>query len=90
MKLTSPYKCNYCLNTKAASNHWWLRPSIGWLIIMPSFELIPWDATKAEEENIEHICSESCASKALSKWMAQRANAGKSQPVSTDQGSANP
>jgi hypothetical protein len=33
--------------------------------------LFRWDQTLADLEGYEHICSESCASKALSKWLTQ-------------------
>jgi hypothetical protein len=26
MKVPCPYKCDYCLNQKGETNHWWLRP----------------------------------------------------------------
>jgi hypothetical protein len=66
MKVHSPYRCDYCLNLKGETNHWWLRPPD-----RQRFALLRWDATLADVEGYEHICSESCAAKALSKWMAQ-------------------
>jgi hypothetical protein len=59
----SPFKCNYCGKLKEQSNHWWLRP------ITPSFILEPWEDRNAAKPDIENICSETCAVKALSKWM---------------------
>lgn len=66
MKVHCPYRCDYCLNLKGETNHWWMR--------VPSpeqFTLLPWDAALADTDGYEHICSGSCAAKALSKWMAQ-------------------
>jgi hypothetical protein len=64
MKLAAPYRCDYCERPKEASNHWWLHP------ISKFFVLEPWDSKLADEPTMEHICSEQCAVKALSKWMA--------------------
>ncbi len=66
MKLAAPYRCDYCQVSKGLTNHWWLRQSSS-----PWFVLLPWDTKLADQEGYEHICSESCASKALSKWMAR-------------------
>jgi len=66
MKVQSPYRCDYCLNLKGQTNHWWLRP-----LDAEQFRLVRWDRDLADLEGYEHICSESCASKALSKWLAQ-------------------
>lgn len=85
MKLPAPYKCDYCSNVKGESNHWWVRWTGLDLDRRPSqFVLQAWDAIKAATDDHEHICSESCASKALSKWMSQSANATKPQPVETE------
>ena len=67
MKVHSPYRCDYCLNLKGETNHWWLR-----LPDQEQFTLQRWDAGLANTEGCEHICSESCAAKALSKWMTQQ------------------
>jgi hypothetical protein len=66
MKVQYPYRCDYCLNLKGETNHWWLRPQDA-----EQFRLMPWDPKLADLEGHEHICSEGCASKALSKWLAQ-------------------
>jgi hypothetical protein len=66
MKVRCPYKCDYCLNQKGETNHWWLRPHDP-----ERFTLLAWDEALAGEEGNEHICSESCAAKALSKWMTR-------------------
>lgn len=66
MRVHSPYRCDYCLNLKGETNHWWLRLPDG-----EHFTLQAWDAALADAAGYEHICSESCAAKALSKWMAQ-------------------
>lgn len=70
MKNTSPYRCDYCQRDKQETNHWHLREKAS-----QGFYLIKWDERKAQAENAdgealyEHLCSESCAVKALSKWM---------------------
>ena len=64
MRVHSPYRCDYCSNMKGETNHWWLR-----LPDRERFTLQRWDATLADVPGYEHICSESCAAKALSKWM---------------------
>jgi len=65
MKVQS-HRCDYCSKLKGESNRWWLgRPDSG------HFTLAFWDATLADADGYEHICSESCAAKALSKWMTQ-------------------
>ena len=66
MKVQFPYRCDYCMNLKGQTNHWWLRPQDA-----EQFRLVRWDQELADQEGHEHICSESCASKALSKWLAQ-------------------
>ncbi len=66
MRVSCPYRCDYCLTQKGETNHWWLRP-----IDAEQFRLLAWDQALADKEGYEHICSESCAAKALSKWMAR-------------------
>ena len=66
MKVQCPYRCDYCLNLKGETNHWWLRPQDA-----EQFHLVRWVQRLADLPGHEHICSESCASKALSKWLAQ-------------------
>lgn len=63
----SPFKCNYCGNLKEQTNHWWMRPLYG-----TSFMLETWDDTVAAKPTFENICSESCATKALAKWMGEQ------------------
>lgn len=74
MKLSTPYKCDYCERLKGETNHWWLavhnsaprwarNPDKGLL-------LLPWDEEGAKLPGVKHICSEQCASKALSRFMA--------------------
>jgi hypothetical protein len=85
MKLPQPYKCDYCGKIKGESNHWWLRVTYG---PGQAFIVDEWSAQLADQGNVEHICSQECASKALSQWMSQRANAGPSQPVEDAEASA--
>jgi hypothetical protein len=70
MKLTAPYQCDYCAALKGEANHWWLC----WIGLDSNdhevFSLQTWDEKKASAL-YEHICSEACAVKALSKWMAR-------------------
>lgn len=66
MKVQFPYRCDYCMNLKGQTNHWWLRPQDA-----EQFRLVRWDHELADQDGYEHICSESCASKSLSKWLAQ-------------------
>ena len=67
MKVQS-YRCDYCSKLKGESNRWWLGQPDG-----EHFTLALWDATLGDGDGYEHICSESCATKALSKWMTQSA-----------------
>jgi len=78
MKVQCPYRCDYCLNLKGETNHWWLRPTDP-----EQFRLLRWDQHLADAEGFEHICSESCASKALSKWLAQ-ANGNSARPTAKE------
>jgi hypothetical protein len=64
VKIQCPYRCDYCQTVKGETNHWWMRP-----VETEQFTLLRWDNTLANTEGYEHICSESCAAKALSKWM---------------------
>jgi hypothetical protein len=74
MKVQCPYRCDYCLNLKGETNHWWLRPQDA-----EQFRLVRWDNALADLDGYEHICSESCASKALSKWLSR--SSGTSTPA---------
>jgi hypothetical protein len=78
MKLSAPYKCDYCTNTKGEANHWWMRRTEA---LEPGgsqpwgFWLVPWGVDAGLENPkgeplYEHICSEQCAVKALAKFMA--------------------
>jgi hypothetical protein len=68
MKLTAPYKCDYCGKLKEASNHWFLRSVFP--IDSDIFSLFGWDERSAAEAAVEHVCGQDCATKALAKWMA--------------------
>lgn len=67
MRVVAPYRCDYCLNLKGEANHWWLRN----VTTLP-FILSGWDEELAASGKYEHICSESCALKALAKWMGAK------------------
>lgn len=80
MKRPNPYDCDYCGTQKKASNNWYLRVPETHLVTEErgGFVILPWDDELAAEEDdegksiYEHICSESCATKALSRYMAAR------------------
>lgn len=72
MKVTAPYICDVCKAPKGATNHWWL------LYMGPGyygFTLGIWKSTEADLPGVEHICSEACAAKSLSRWMARQSTA---------------
>jgi hypothetical protein len=72
MKVESPYRCDYCQNIKAATNHWFLRPTLN---LEPGiFEIFTWDEVLAEKPGIEHVCGQECASRAMAKWMQEMYN----------------
>jgi hypothetical protein len=81
MRVHSPYRCDYCSNLKGETNHWWLR-----LLDREHFSLQRWDTTLADTPGYEHICSESCAAKALSKWMTPTANVASQVAAASDVG----
>jgi hypothetical protein len=58
------------MNPKGETNHWWLHPQE-----REQFVLLPWDDALADQDGHQHICSESCAAKALSKWMSAKLRA---------------
>jgi hypothetical protein len=63
----SPYKCDYCGQLqKPGDPPWFLRPkdAIG-------FYMLWWDTELADEPRYEHVCSQACAMKAMSKWAAE-------------------
>jgi hypothetical protein len=80
MKIPQPWKCDYCLNIKGPSNHWWLfipdaevtaeLDSTSNLFVKNGL-FAKWDEVIADLTGVEHICSESCGAKALSKWMGK-------------------
>ena len=74
----STFKCDYCDTQKGTTNHWWLRQ-----VKYPGFLLIPWTTDLAYEDSYEHICSQSCASKALSQYLS-RANSDAHNSVAAD------
>lgn len=83
MKLTAPYRCDYCQNIKGATNHWRLRLTKGAVehvygvtSARDSFLLTDWGDLLAAQDDVEHICSESCATKALAKWMGEQSRGG--------------
>lgn len=77
MKLPSPYICDECGTQKKESNHWWVLTlrgrSYNGSEFVNAFVLLPWEEPDAMGVRA-HLCSESCATKALSKWMASLQN----------------
>jgi hypothetical protein len=81
MKLPQPYNCDYCGKLKGESNHWWLvDPDLYVTGIHEAFVLLPWNMLSFSGARTEHICSQECASKALSQWMSQQT----SQPTASN------
>jgi hypothetical protein len=68
MILPHPHKCDYCPNTKGEANHWWMRSQKS-----EDFRLFRWNEALTKKKGYDHICSESCAVKALAKWMGASA-----------------
>jgi hypothetical protein len=84
-RLPAPYVCDYCGVQKRESNHWWFSYKIS--ASFPQFSLRAWDDERASQGDVEHICGQECAQKALAKYMASvdSANAGKPQPANESQ-----
>jgi hypothetical protein len=65
------YTCDECGKQKQESNHWWILSQVARAQLGPCFSLLPMNLIGRVESGIsEHLCSESCAIKALSKWMS--------------------
>lgn len=82
-KVPSPWSCDYCGVHKGGANHWWLllknsQDLTTGLANIQVFALLPWSDKMADEKDgkeeylHQHICSESCANKALSQWMGRQ------------------
>ncbi len=73
MKTKHPFSCDYCGTRKQASNNWCLRD-----LLLENFSIAKWNEAKAGVEThdgkpqFEHICSETCAAKALNKWFGKQ------------------
>jgi hypothetical protein len=66
------YTCDECGKQKQESNHWWILAQAAPAPFPPCFSLLPMNPIETAELGIsEHLCSESCAIKALSKWMSK-------------------
>jgi hypothetical protein len=74
----STYQCSYCPQHKQQSNHWFifvpnvpLSADIGSDRVRFETDALfsKWNDVVADMLGVEHICSESCASKALTKWL---------------------
>jgi hypothetical protein len=69
------FTCDICGTTKLATNHWWLV-TLGDVLCFEEgqparhFTLVPWDAGASRNEGVFHICGESCATKALERFMS--------------------
>jgi hypothetical protein len=76
------YKCDICGALKGETNHWWLRQvsdnSVYFLLStrLADHDAVvsaqPLDLRAPTDDKVQHICSEQCATKALSQWMAAR------------------
>ena len=82
MKIAEPYLCDSCGIVKGGANHWWLRDVPHATSV---FILRPWDDELAAKETYQHLCSEACASKALSQWMANVQRAATPGPRKTEE-----
>jgi hypothetical protein len=87
MKLPSPYVCDECGTQKKESNHWWLVVPLSMLSATVRdydarvFIIAVWSPALAESQGVAHLCSESCATKALSKWMASLQSPRSDDPI---------
>ena len=60
MKVTSPWRCDFCKSLKSESNGW----IIGILTTKnkrPSIQFTTWSDAEAERPNVKHICGIRCA-----------------------------
>jgi len=71
------YKCDECGEPRKETNHWWVQ-TIRNIDPGPCIGLHTWakgiEMQFDERTEVKHLCSESCVTKALSKWMSQRSN----------------
>ncbi|MHB1022429.1 MAG: hypothetical protein ACYC46_04060 [Acidobacteriaceae bacterium] len=69
------YTCDICGKPKREANHWWMVmlgevPCFDQGQPARRFTLLPWNTTEAANPNIHHLCGESCAMKAMERFMS--------------------
>jgi hypothetical protein len=75
VKIKAPFQCDYCGAVKGDANHWILRPKGEDVIrgaYYASFILWPWNDEDAARSDVQHICGNVCAGKALEKWLGSQ------------------
>lgn len=73
MKLAAPYACDApgCPKVKGEANRWWLVWEVVAIAGMPDMiSVSPWNKN-CDKDSYQHACSESCALKLVSAWMAK-------------------
>lgn len=74
MKLPTPYQCNGCSAQEVDTSRWWVliedqKPELSNL---PTITIVRFQTQSMRiPPDAMHLCSESCAVKAVSKWMQQ-------------------
>ncbi|MHB8304320.1 MAG: hypothetical protein ACYDC6_16145 [Acidobacteriaceae bacterium] len=69
------FACDICGKVKQESNHWWMV-TLGNVLCFEEgqpalhFTLVPWSQAESRNRNVHHICGESCATKALERFMS--------------------
>ncbi len=74
-KLPNPYICDVCGTQKRETNRWYasrarIEPDVA---SEQGILFLPWEVAEhlgvLENANVQHLCSEQCCIKALSKWL---------------------
>ena len=63
--IKNTYVCK-CGNERKESNHWFLIK-----IVKGDFLISRWNAKKANERNVEHVCGPGCLSRLISEWTGE-------------------
>lgn len=78
MKIKDPWKCDVCERPKGEGNHWFnfmanatVTAALGSDVVSFTTNALfsKWNDVVADMPGVRHICSQACASKALSQWM---------------------
>jgi hypothetical protein len=77
--IKNTYVCK-CSNERKESNHWFLIK-----IVKGDLLISRWNAKKANEHNVEHVCGPGCLSRLISEWTGElkwffRVNSANSTP----------